>query len=442
MKQRQRYQRPGTPQRMTKAVTHIRLIEVNPGKLAALNQLAPVYLALCQQYVTLFCIEEHPDKFHAPVFPTALSERWHRVAIQQAAGIAQSWRTNRAQAYQGYLEELADYQEEIAEGTLDPEMQEPAWREWDVPTLKETCIQANANVVVLESSADSSFDYWLRISTLEFRKVVWVPVKLADYHRKALAGKAINTSVTLNKRSDGWWLTLTYDEVIPIQTEPSSPVVGIDVGVANFLTTSTGKHYGTFHGKLRERHKRDREKRRRKAKLRKCLEKKGVEKLPSTRSKSGQRLARHVRQEINRAVNACFAEHPGMQVAYEQLSVATMKQKARAMNAYMRASNLAHIPKQLAWNAAKRGVVATRVKSTYSSQECSVCRYVDRANRPDQQTFSCVVCGFQAHADVNAATNIERRVGDTELQACQDKKAIKALLMQRHQAWKRQHGWP
>ncbi len=95
MKQRQRYQPQGQPQRITKAVTHIRLLEVNPGKLAALDTVAPVYLALCQQYVTFFCTEEQPDKFHPPVFATPFSERWHRVAIQQAAGIAQSWRTNR-----------------------------------------------------------------------------------------------------------------------------------------------------------------------------------------------------------------------------------------------------------------------------------------------------------------------------------------------------------
>ena len=152
-------------------------------------------------------------------------------------------------------------------------------------------------------SHNSTFDYWLKISTLEFRKPLLVPVKLAAYHRKALEGKTINTSVTLNKRDDGWWLTLSYDEVVTLQTEPDAPVVGVDVGIANFLTTSTGKHYGTFHGKLAERQKRDREKRRRKAKLRKCLERKGVKRLPSTSSKSGQRLARHVRQEINRAVS-------------------------------------------------------------------------------------------------------------------------------------------
>src|SRR5713101_6581068 len=106
MKQRQQaFQDQGKPQNITKAVTHIRLSEANAGKLAALDALAPVYLALCQQYVTLFCTQESPEKFHDPLFQTPLSERWHRVAIQQAAGIAQSWHTNREQAYQGYLDE-------------------------------------------------------------------------------------------------------------------------------------------------------------------------------------------------------------------------------------------------------------------------------------------------------------------------------------------------
>jgi transposase len=229
--------------------------------------------------------------------------------------------------------------------------------------------------------------------------------------------------------------------VDPLHTEPEAPVIGVDVGIANFLTTSDGKHYGTFHGKLHEGQRRDREKRRRKSKLRKCLEKKGVQKLPSTMSRSGQRLTRHVRQEINRAVNECFAEHEGYQFAYEHLSVATMKHKARAMNTYMRASNLEHVPERVAWNAQKRGIRATRVKRAYSSQECSQCHYPDRANRPDQQTFCCVVCGFQTHADLNAATNIKRRVGDVDLQACKDRQAVKSLLMRHHEAWRKQRGW-
>jgi hypothetical protein len=67
MKQRRKkHPAAGKLQRITKAVTQIRLAEANAGKLAALDALAPVYLSLCQQYVTLFCTEEHPDAFHPP----------------------------------------------------------------------------------------------------------------------------------------------------------------------------------------------------------------------------------------------------------------------------------------------------------------------------------------------------------------------------------------
>src|SRR5712671_3236635 len=166
MKQRKhRHTGPYDPQTLTRAVTHIRLEAANAGKLAALDELAQVYLPLCQQYVTLFCTDERPNKLRAPLFATPLSERWQRVAIQQAAGIAQSWRTNREQAYQDYLDDLLDYHEQQAEGVLDAEAKEPVWCEWNIPVLQQTCIQANANVAVLEPAQDSTFDYWLKIST-------------------------------------------------------------------------------------------------------------------------------------------------------------------------------------------------------------------------------------------------------------------------------------
>ncbi len=145
---------------------------------------------------------------------------------------------------------------------------------------------------------------------------------------------------------------------------------------------------------------------------------------------------RHVKQSINRAVNLCFEDHEGCQFAYEQLSVASMRFKARAQNAYLRASQLAHIPDQINWNATKGGVQATRVKSAYSSQECPICHYVDRKNRPNQQTFCCRVCGHTAHADKKAAQTIASRLGDLELRACQNRQEVKALLMRRHEQWK------
>ena len=239
--------RKRTKQTLTHAVAHIRLIEANPGKLDALDQLIVVFIALYQKYITLFCTTATaPDKYADPVFESELSERGPRVSMQQAAGIVKSWRTIRQAAYAAYLQDLADYADAKAKAEtsgvpLDPKRNEPAWREWTMPELHVPCIQANANVLVVEKSEDSTFDYWPRISTLDKGNPLRVPVKLASYHKKALEGRTLNTSTTLSKRKGVWWLALSFDLDVPLETKPSDKSVGSDVGIANFITTSTGK---------------------------------------------------------------------------------------------------------------------------------------------------------------------------------------------------------
>ena len=54
---------------ITRAVTHIRLLEANPGKLAELDTLMAVYLPLCQQYVSLWCRTALLPGENGPVLP-------------------------------------------------------------------------------------------------------------------------------------------------------------------------------------------------------------------------------------------------------------------------------------------------------------------------------------------------------------------------------------
>ena len=91
--------------------------------------------------------------------------------------------------------------------------------------------------------------------------------------------------------------------------------------------------------------------------------------------------------------------------------LASMRFHARSMNAYLYASQLGHIPEQLAWAAAKQGMAAHTVGAAYSSQECPRCHDVDRANRRTQQSFKCVVCGYEDHADHKAAVTLAGRWG-------------------------------
>ena len=64
--------------------------------------------------------------------------------------------------------------------------------------------------------------------------------------------------------------------------------------------------------------------------------------------------------------------------------------------------------RQLDYKAAWNGGRFVAVPPAYTSQECSACGHTAKANRRSQKCFVCTVCGFEKHADWNAAINIRR----------------------------------
>lgn len=55
-----------------------------------------------------------------------------------------------------------------------------------------------------------------------------------------------------------------------------------------------------------------------------------------------------------------------------------------------------------------RGGELRKVPAPYTSQTCSACWHVDKANRTSQATFACVACRHSENADTNAAKTILR----------------------------------
>lgn len=66
--------------------------------------------------------------------------------------------------------------------------------------------------------------------------------------------------------------------------------------------------------------------------------------------------------------------------------------------------------------AEKRGIRVHMTNCAYSSQECPACHHIERANRPKQEVFCCVVCGCSGDADHIAAVNLKNR-GNPALRA-------------------------
>lgn len=58
------------------------------------------------------------------------------------------------------------------------------------------------------------------------------------------------------------------------------------------------------------------------------------------------------------------------------------------------------------YKAKERGIKVRYVSPKYTSQRCSCCGYIAEGNRKEQAKFNCVICGYKANADFNAAKNI------------------------------------
>jgi ribosomal protein L37AE/L43A len=366
-----------------KAITHLQLDQANPGKLERLNELATEYQRIVQAYIDWMISHEirQPDKYEAvpeQEISTKLSDRWQRCAWQQACGIVRSWYSNARE---------------------------------NPPKLQNVCVQANANVVVIEPSRSSQFDYWLRISTLAAGHPVRIPIKLYNHAKETLTQfPKLCSGVILNRREGEWFATFVVERNRP--KAKSSKVVGVDIGMVSIVSTSDGRRYGQVSPELRRRVEHANAKRRRKQQLNACLKRKSR----ATVSLKDNKAEAFARNEIGRALNQMLDELPGgSKVALERLSVKDMRFKSGQMNRALRASQLGYAGAKLKFKLDERGIRYRSVQPAYSSQQCSRCGFTISMNRRSQAEFHCLWCGFEANADENAASNIAERFSDEEL---------------------------
>ena len=366
-----------------KAITHLKLDQANPRKLERLNELAVEHQRIVQAYVDWMIAHEirQPNKYASVPeqdIATTLSDRWQRCSWQQACGIVQSWYHNARK---------------------------------NPPELHNVCIQANANVVGIEPSRSSQFDYWLRISTLDAGHPIRIPIKVYEHAKKTLVQfPKLCSGVTLNQRDGKWFATLVVERQGP--KARSSDVVGVDIGMVSIVSTSHGRRYGQVSPELRRRVERANVKRRRKQQLNVCLKRKSRAAV-SLKDDKAEAFARN---EIGRALNQMLNELPGgTQVALERLTVKDMRFKSRQMNRALRASQLGYVREKLKFKLDERGIRYRSVQPAYSSQQCSKCGFTISMNRRSQAEFHCLWCGYEANADENAASNIAERFSDEEL---------------------------
>jgi IS605 OrfB family transposase len=84
-------------------------------------------------------------------------------------------------------------------------------------------------------------------------------------------------------------------------------------------------------------------------------------------------------------------------------------------NRIVKALRISSLKSEVEHIARKYDIAVSTVHASYTSKMCPVCGCIEDENRPTQEEFSCIECGHEDNADVNAAINIKNRVTVTVL---------------------------
>ncbi|MEU9394661.1 transposase [Streptomyces sp. NPDC048324] len=241
------------------------------------------------------------------------------------------------------------------------------------------------------------------------------------HQHRPVAGKIKTISVKREGRR--WYVLLTADQAQPEPLPATGSMVGVDMGIANFLADSGGGFVANpRHG----------------AKAAKRVE---AAQQALSRCKRGSRRRRKAvetvarlhrkvrRQRLDHAHKTALAlvrEHDF--IAHEELKIRNMsrapapKPDPEQPGSFLPngAATKAGLNRSIAdagWGvflailAAKaegagRQVMAVDPRNT--SRQCPDCGHTAQENRPSQERFHCVSCGHSAHADTVGAINVLR----------------------------------
>jgi IS605 OrfB family transposase len=229
-----------------------------------------------------------------------------------------------------------------------------------------------------------------------------VPILGNPKHLLLLRTRAIGET-DLIYRDGKWFLYATVEAPEAPLAEPANGFLGVDMGIVNIVTTSTGeKASGARLNRYRKRQVR----------LRKRLQARktsSARRLLKKRRRKEARFAADINHQISKRIVA-EAERTRRGIAVEELTGIRDRVRLRKpQRATLHSWAFAQLGSYLAYKAKLAGVAFVEVDPAYTSQMCSACGWVDKHNRRTQAAFECGRCDFVGHADHNAAINIAAR---------------------------------
>lgn len=254
-----------------------------------------------------------------------------------------------------------------------------------------------------QSSTLPDVRYWLRISTLVRGARIELPIRENAYAAQ-FAGEQALTFCLIPK--EGSWYVKVCKKLPKAEPRPAKgPVLGLDTGMVNLLSTSQGAIYGKdFNLQLRRWDERLQA-------LTKGLQQAGEYKLSHCQRYRDfvRRMRGWLTSQIRCAVKRALALGQPSTVVIEALTFSSQPGVlSKKMNRLVRRMGVGVFKTALEHKAELLGFKLVEVNPAYTSQECGSCGFISRLNRKGN-SFTCVCCGKQAHADAQASRNLVER---------------------------------
>ena len=245
------------------------------------------------------------------------------------------------------------------------------------------------------------------LSTLDGR--ITVPMVMGAYQAEQFA--QVKYYAELVRRKDGKWFLMAvveFDDLPPLDTDD---FLGVDLGVENLATDSDGElHSGKEVEAVRVKCQTLKQSLQSAADLAaNHRRRKRIRKKLKRRAERESRFRRHTNHVLSkRIVEKAKGTLRG--IALEDLKGIRQRTRFRKPQRNRITSwGFDQLRQFISYKAEAAGVLLKIVEPAYTSQMCSQCGHVDAANRSCQSRFCCKQCGFELHADCNAARNIRAR---------------------------------
>jgi putative transposase len=207
----------------------------------------------------------------------------------------------------------------------------------------------------------------------------------------------------IKREADGWYVIFAIEENQSRFFPKTGDAVGIDVGIENFATLSTGEVVENPEF-LRESERELKTAQRR------------VSRRPNKRSnrrRKAVKLLAKKHQKIQRQ-RADFHHKTALNIVreFDAIAVEDLNVKGMVKNHHLAKSisdaGWSQFTSILTNKAESAGRQVVKVNPSYTSQDCSQCGHRVRKTLSTRE-HRCINCGFVAHRDHNAALNIRER---------------------------------